>query len=198
MPFIRELADVMLDTEEFFRRIKRWGVKRGLGYFAFISLISLLINWLLLANNITPAGVIPFEKVIFGQMVFYIPLAYFIIGFLFMLLNSLLISTILGRMDFKISRKETVKVMSYSFTPSILTLWIPVLGVFLLIWSVYLAIMGLGVYNGAPMKKNAKACIAGGIITAIFLVLFMLGAGWYMITTQGLNTNLIWSVLLPL
>jgi len=197
--FVTEFFDVMLDTEEFFRKIKGWGTGRALSYFAFISLLSLFISWLLLLYGVAPAGLIPFEKILEGAeyLTFYIPLVYFASGFFFVAFYSLLVSGLLGRMGARTGKRQVFKTTAYGFTPSLITLWIPVLGVLLVAWSLYLVAMGLGVYNAAPLNKNVKACIAGAAMTGGVMLLFLVGMGISLISFLGLQSGLLWSVLLP-
>ncbi len=194
----RDLVDVLLDTEEFFKQAEGRGKGSALLYFGFISLVSLGVNLLLLWRGITPAGLIPFEKILGGSwgLALYVPLTYFVMGFFFASAYALILGKVLGRMGIGTGKGGSFNAVMYGFTPSILTLWIPVLGVLLTGWSLYLTAMGLGVYNSAPLKRNAKACVGAGIAVAVMIMVFMFGAGAYMIEALGLEKNLLWSVLM--
>lgn len=196
--FLSELVDVLLDTETFFDQRHGQGIGRTVAYFAFISFVSLLINWILLFYGITPAGLIPFEKILNGgEIAFLIPFLYFVAGFFFVFLYTFVTASILRKKGSPTPFKRVLIVASYGFTPSLLTLWIPVLGLFLLIWSLYLTAMGLGVYNGAGLKRNFLACVGGGVVMAAVLLLFLLGIGAAFISLYGKDLALLWTVLIP-
>lgn len=186
MGLIRDLLDVMLDTEVFFTEIKDRGKLDSIIYFAFISVIALIINWTLFFYDITPAGLFVFENLGLGfGILFYVPLIYFGLGFLLIILFSVITTKVLSGFGAKTEFNKVLKVIAYGFTPSILTLWIPFFGVIVLFWSLYLMSMGLGIYNSGELKTNIKACLVGGAITAVILIVALMGISFYFVSNSG-------------
>lgn len=199
MRVYRELVEVLIDTEELFKQIKHTSVKHALGYFAFISFISLAINWLLLWAGIQPAGLIPFEKLALNiEVSFLIPFLYFVAGFFFVGLFSLIVRTYLARAGTTVSTTDCFRAVAYGVTPALLSIWFPVLGLVLILWSLYLMAQGLGVYNKAPLKTNLKASVVGGVLTAIPLTLLVLVVGIALVENGFGSAALLWTVLIPL
>jgi len=194
---IRDMVDVLVDTEEFFSQ--RRGKKDAMIHFTFISTIALVINWTLIWNGISPAGLIPFEDLVANGSIaaFIIPFIYFVSSFLLLGFFSLMLHNLLKCMDNGIKPTETVSVVAYSLTPAILTMWFPVLGLLCMVWFIYILIQGLGMRNKASKKDNGKASIATGLITTIPFVLMLLGTA-YWLTSVGIgDPSLIWTVLIP-
>jgi len=199
MSLIRDFFDVLLDTEEFFRQKRKTGMGYSFLYFGFVSFIALLINLVLLHYNITPAGLLPFEKVLdnIPSLTIYIPMIYFISGFFFAAFFAALVTGFLGAMGTKTKYNNVLKVVAFGLTPSIISLWVPVLGILLTLWSLHLIALGLGIYNSASLKKNLKACIAGGVVAAVFVLLFLVEIGLFLILLSGEDIGLLWGVVLP-
>ncbi|MBI4020629.1 MAG: hypothetical protein HY369_00130 [Candidatus Aenigmarchaeota archaeon] len=195
--FTRALVDVLLDTEDFFSRPA--SVPGAVAYFAGISVIALAINWSLLWAGITPAGLIPFEKILgTSDLAYAIPAIYFLVGFAFLAVYALAVSRILRRWKTATPFRQVLATAAYGLTPSVLTLWIPVLGVMLLLWSFYLIAMGLRVGNRASLQTNAKASLLGGGLTAALVAAFLVGLGVVLVAAEGADPGLLWTVLVPL
>ena len=196
---LRDLFEVIVDTESFFREAKDRGKGEALFYFFFITLVALLINLLFLSQGIAPAGLAPFEKFleVSSREAFLIPFIYFVGGFLFLGFFAFMLSNILVSMGIGTGFKGALNAISYSLTPAVLTMWFPVLGIIFLAWSFYMMAMGLRVFNKASLQANGKASILGGLLTGMLFVVSLLAIGYWILLSQGSDLALLWTVLLP-
>lgn len=183
---ISEFVNVLIDTESFFSSTRNHSLPRAYLYFGFVSVFLLLVNWTLIWNNILPAGVMPFEKVIAGRanIEFAIPLAYFVSGFILVPINSVFVGFLLKRMKSQVKIKDVIKIGCYSFTPAVLILWMPVISLLFGFWFIYIFALGLNVYTENQFAKNLKACAGAAFISGItllvlgsLLILFILPQG---------------------
>ena len=195
MMLIRDIVDVMLDTQVFFKRVAGQSPIRSLVYFGIVSLITLAVNWALLSLNIMPAGLMPFKGMITGKepLAMLIPLLYFISGFFFIIFYAFLIGRVFRRALFR----DAITIVAHGFTPAVLALWIPVIGILFGGWSVYLTALGLGAFNDKTMGENLRACIGSGIVTGILIIMFMLLVAQGIVQITGSDPALIWTALVP-
>lgn len=194
-----DILDVMIDTEAFYRRVHGRGSGRALLHYGVLSLVSLLIQWLLLSQQITPAGVQPLANILpaGSPLLWWLPVAFALSGFVFAPVYACLIRALLARKGAALSRQEVFRIVAYGFTPSLLTLWIPVFGLLLLFWSVYIIAMGLGVGNGKDLRTNAVASLQAGALTAVLVLAVIAGMGAVLLQQQGLELSLLTGMLLP-
>lgn len=192
-----DLIDVMLDTETFYRRAKSYGAARAIGFYAVMSLVPLLVSWLLIWRDIAPAGVLPFLTILDQHLslAWYVPVGYYVGGLVLFVVYSLLLSGVASRMGAKTSVREAFVIAGYGLTPAVLTMWVPVLGLVIMVWSLYIMSMGLRIIIGVPLEQGAKATILAGIPLIGVGLLFMLSAGILLVTMTGQDLSLLWSLV---
>ena len=167
MRLISDFFNVILDSDEFFHSKEGDKWTWAFTYFLFISLIGLGLNLVLFWNGIMPAGLLAFDTILQSaqlQMLLYI---FFLLGFPLHLLYAGLLYTVLGK---RTPLRQVYKCSVYGFTPSMISLWIPVVGPLLLIWSVYITVMGLNIYNKEGIRKNFWRAFGAGVVVAIIAV----------------------------
>jgi hypothetical protein len=114
--------------------------------------------------------------------------AIFVGGFIFTLLGSVWIHLWVWMVGGRKGIFQTIKAIMYGMTPNLLLGWVPLVGIVFFIWAIILEILGIRELHEI---SASKAVIAMAIAIIIPLILLILAAAYFMISSTSVVTSVV-------